>query len=98
MTDERDRDARQREAVVIHHGSPSWDGSTTIPVEFIKWIEEQRFAIDRMDLSDITFTRDGKAYLEFKQSDIDDFRFIGLGNKYFPSYVEDLMKQENLDD
>lgn len=56
--------------------------STTVSVEEVKALKARLHEINALELSDITWTENGKP-IEIKPSHIDDWRFIGLSNADF---------------
>ena len=50
-----------------------------VSIEYIRWIQEERAKINRIDLKDIVFFENGKV-VDIPQKVIDDFAFTGLNN------------------
>jgi len=53
-----------------------------VAVEYIKWLQEERAKINRVDLSDLEFYENG-IKLEVSKKDLDEFKFTGLNNPDF---------------
>lgn len=53
--------------------------TSTIPVEYIEKIIEERKKINNLDLSKVTWTENGKP-IEIPKNILDDWRFTGLNN------------------
>jgi hypothetical protein len=53
-----------------------------VAVEYIKWLQEERAKINRLELKDIQFFENGMV-LDIPEDVIDEFEYIGLNNTDF---------------